>query len=268
MHLFKITTFLMPKFINHLYDIFRKCYLPLGIILLCSCADQQENKLNIAVASNMQYAVKEILQAFTKQTGIHGNLIVSSSGKLTSQIEHGAPFDIFLSADLKYPNYLHQKKLCVDTPKIYAYGTLALWSQNLETKINLHNLDNSKITNIAIANPKIAPYGRASLEVIESLSNSKKLRNKLIYAENIGQVNQFINTKTTSIGFTALSSIFALPKNKRGKFTVINKQLYKPIAQGIVLINTQNKKQAQLFYNFMLSKKAKQILVKFGYQLH
>lgn len=240
------------------------------ILILCcavllSCQQKSEQKLNIAVAANMQFVMQELKKAFFEETKIPCQLIISSSGKLTAQIKNGAPFDVFLSADLKYPTYLHQKGFTSYKPQIYAYGKLALWTKNKNIVPKLQNLDKNKIKHIAIANAKTAPYGKATIEVLKKTNQFNLLNPKLVYAESIGQVNQFIYSQSVEIGFTSLSSIIASPNITKNMWCKIDENLHNPIAQGMIVLHNKNLKQGNLFLKFMMSQKAKNILKEFGY---
>src|SRR5665213_3535065 len=130
-------------------------------------AEKEKPTLNIAVAANMRFAMQEISKAFTNKTGIVCNLVISSSGKLMAQIKEGAPYDLFISADMKYPNELFKAGFASAQPKIYAYGKLVMWSMINGLKPSFDMLKNSKIIHIAIADPKTAPYGEAATEALK-----------------------------------------------------------------------------------------------------
>ena len=193
-----------------------KVYFKLIILIfLCinwNCNRSKDQILTIAVASNMQFAIQEITKAFTEESGIPCQTIISSSGKLTAQIKEGAPYDIFVSANMKYPNSLYDENLTTSRPKIYAFGKLVLWSKNKEIEPSTNILTDKNIKHIALANPKNAPYGKAAIETLEHFDIYKKVEKKLIYGESIAQTNQFITTQAAQIGFTALSIIYALPE--------------------------------------------------------
>ncbi len=216
----------------------------------------------VAASGNTAYVLPALKKQFNKlYPKINVRFIISSSGKLTSQIENGAPFDVFLSANMKYPNYLYSKKLAVTKPKVYAKGRLVLFSIRKKlTSLNyLQNLDT-----IAVANVKTAPYGKAAIEVLKNAKLYEKVKDKLVYAETVNQVISYVKNAADA-GFVAKSSMFS-PKMKqyRNKWIDIDKSLYSPINQGIVII--KDSKQARKFYNFIFSKKAKLIFKKYGYE--
>ncbi len=248
----------------------RKHLILISIILsffVGSCTDDSPQPLLIATAANMQFAISPLLKAFTETTGIACEAIISSSGKLTAQIKNGAPYDVLLSADMKYPEVLYQEGLTLSVPKVYAYGTLVLWSTSISANLNLEVLSSSSIQHIALANPKTAPYGKAAMEVLEGLTISSTVKEKLVFGESIAQTNQFITSQVAEIGFTAKSVVVSANIKEQGKWALIDSTLYTPIEQGIVLLkNTPDKqKEAQLFYDFILSKKGQAILKEYGY---
>ena len=237
------------------------------ILVITACSQKNTKKLTIATASNMQFAITELVQAFTEQSGIECETIISSSGKLTAQIMEGAPFDIIVSADMKYPEELFKNGFTTSEPKIYAYGTLVLWSMENDVEVSISSLTKNDIKHIAIANPKTAPYGLASIEVLKHYNIIDSLQHKLVYGENISQTNQFITSKAAEIGFTSKSVVIA--NKTKGKWVEINSNIYTPILQGIAVIknNNNNSKEAKQFYDFMFSPKGKEILDKFGYSV-
>ena len=237
------------------------------LVLISSCKQQKTHKLTIATAANMQFVLDEISTAFTQETGIECEKIISSSGKLTAQIKEGAPYDIFISADMKYPLELYNTGFTTNKPTIYAYGKLVLWSMfdTIQPSINL--LLQKNITHIASANPKTAPYGIATEEVLNHYKIFDTIKNKLVYGESIAQTNQFITTKATEIGFTSKSVVLSPIVKGKGNWIDIDETTYTPIKQGIVIIKNSpsSSEKKEIFYNFLFSKKGTAILNKFGY---
>ena len=244
--------------------------LIISLLILNSCSQKNNNKITIATAANMQFAMNEIIDEFTKETGVLCETVVSSSGKLTAQIKEGAPFDVFISADMKYPNNLYNSGFTTNKPAIYAYGKLILWTMKDDIDPTLNLLETSKITHIATANPKTAPYGIATEEVLNHYNLLEKVKTKLVYGESISQTNQFITSKAAEIGFTSKSVVLSPAVIGKGKWVEIDAAAYTPIAQGVTLLknSTKNSEQAQKFYNFLFSKKGKNILTKFGYSVN
>jgi len=237
------------------------------LIFSSGCEDAQPKNITIACASNVQFAMEEICTEFQKEYSISTSMIVTSSGKLTAQIIEGAPYDIFISADMKFPLEVFKKGFALAKPKRYAYGQLALVSVKQNISANLHDLDDPRIKHIAIANPKTAPYGKAAEEVLMYYGYYEKLKDKLVYGESISQTNQFISTGAAEIGFTSYSSIPAFKNKDITFFSEFEEGSYSDIEQGIVQIKQANKdpKEAEQFYLFLFSDKAKEILKEYGY---
>lgn len=236
-------------------------------IFLFSCNTEKENYLTIAAASNVQFAMEEIITSFSKQNKINCKLITGSSGKLTSQIKEGAPFHVFLSADLKFPKELYNNNLTTKKPEVYAYGNLVLCSYNNNRILSLDSLTSKNIKHIGVANYKTAPYGKPAIEVLIKLNIFNQIRKKLVYGENISQTNQFITSKAVEVAFTSKSTIINNSNIKN--YIPINPNLYSEIKQGIVILNsdTEKLKDAQKFYNFIFSKEGKNILKRNGYTI-
>ena len=243
--------------------------LLLALVFACNSSTKESSKITIAASANMQYALGPITAKFTEKTGIPCQLIFGSSGKHTAQITQGAPFDIFVSADMKYPSILYDKGFTSAPPEIYAYGKLILWTMDDGLPVSIGKLNTSSINHIALANPKTAPYGQAAVEVLEKYGLLDSLKNKLVYGESIGQTNQFIYSKSAEIGFTAQSVVLAPEMKDKGKWVLVNDSDYNPITQGVVIIKQSNGKnqQANKFYNFLFSNDAKMILKDFGYSV-
>lgn len=241
----------------------------LTITTLSAFATNPTPPITIAVAANMQFAMQELTHNFTKETGIQCNLVISSSGKLTAQIKQGAPYDLFVSADMKYPDVLHKEGFALQKPKIYAYGKLVLWSLDKSIKPGLSVLKSSIVKHIACANPKTAPYGVATIQVLKHNKIYNSIKSKLVYGESISQTNQFIISKSAQIGFTAKSVVLSPEMKGKGQWIELNPSSYAPIAQGVVILKQDHVEEAaaKRFYNFLFSAEAKKILKSFGYSV-
>lgn len=229
------------------------------------------NQLNLAVAANVSYAIDDLIKQFNKtKPNVKIKYVIGSSGKLTAQIKNGAPYDLFLSANMKYPNTLYKKNLTLNKPIVYAKGSLALLSAKSKgLSSNLSLLTKKEIKRIAIANPKTAPYGMASFEALEKSKLYEKIKDKLVFAESISQTVSYSVT-AADIGFIAKSSLYS-PKMKRFKKDIhwveVDSSLYTPINQGLVILRrTKSKDEAQAFFNFIQSKSAKSIFKRYGYK--
>ncbi len=245
----------------------------LGIILfsiwvLAGCESNSNKHLNIAAAANMQYALTEIISVYNAQNYTQHKAVFSSSGKLNAQIKQGAPFDIFISADMKYAQDLFESGFSTNPPKVYAYGTLVMWSYNSSFKASLQTLQTESVKHIAIANPRTAPYGRATKEYLDSKKLYTALEPKFVYGEGVGQTNQFITSGAAEVGFTAKSVVLSGLMKDKGVWIEIDKSLYAPIAQGFIIIKkSKHSVEADKFSYFLHSESAQNILKKYGYQV-
>ena len=236
----------------------------------CSGSEPVEHHLIIAVASNMQIAMEEIATQFTSEHKIEIEIASGSSGVLTAQIRHGAPFHVFLSANLRYPKALESEGLTIGSLQTYAFGTLILWSlANLDLELGIGVLADDSVTNFAIANPEIAPYGIAAMQALENSRLLPLVRDKMVMGESIGQVNQYVSSNTVQVGLTSRSVLYSRNLLAKGNSKEIKRSLYQPIEQGIVILKKgaeHNLLAAQLFYEFMFSPVAREILNSHGYK--
>ncbi len=226
--------------------------------------------INIAVAANVSYAIDDLIKEFNK-TNPDTKIAVTlgSSGKLTAQIKNGAPYQVFMAANMKYPEALYSDKIAITKPVIYAQGSLAILSskkQDFSKGIMLAK--ESSINKIAIANPKTAPYGKAAVEAMKNAKIYDEVVFKYVYAESISQTVSYALT-AADIGFIAKSSLYSpkMAMYKEGiNWSDVDPKLYTPINQGIVILNNaKENNEVKAFYDFILSEKAKKIFNDFGY---
>jgi molybdate transport system substrate-binding protein len=239
-------------------------------LLLALSSQAHADTLTVAVAASAQYAFAELQSAFHEQSGHELKPVLGSSGKLSAQIMHGAPFDVFLSADMAYPQKLFEAGLST-RPKTYAYGALVLWTMN---DLDLGNwqraLPGAGIRKIAVANPKIAPYGQQAMKALEHFGLDQTLKPKLVIGESVSQVNQYIHSRSADAGFTAKSVVVSPAMKGRGKWIELPKESYEPIAQGIVVLKHGqqfHREAAVRFHDFMFTPLAQAILKRYGYLL-
>lgn len=222
--------------------------------------------LRVAVAANAQFVTQALKEVFTRETDIPVTLIVSSSGKLTAQIRQGAPYDVFLSADMKYPENLYKGGFTTGKPEIYAYGKLVLWTLD-DTKPlkDIKSVTDASLKAIAVANPQTAPYGVAAIEALKKTGIYDAVKSKIVFGESIAQVNQYLLSKSADMAFTAKSVVLSPAMKDKGKWVEINKNLYNPIAQGVVILKRAHINAARKFYHFLFSKRAESIFKNYGY---
>ena len=238
--------------------------LALGIVFLPTAHAQQPAPLRIAAAADLQPVLPPILEEFRSATGIQAEAAYQASAALTAQIQNGAPFDVFLSADLSYPKWLIDARVA-DTAEIngnsiapltYARGTLVLWTRKDSQWPNpsLATLSDPTLQRLAIANPERAPYGRAAMAALTSLKLLDALKPKLVTAENIAQTAQFAETGNADAGLISLTSAKTQHLSSIGSYFVLPANLYPPIEQGaVILTNSKQRDNSKKFLEFLLS---------------
>jgi molybdate transport system substrate-binding protein len=237
------------------------------ILFLFASFGSFAQELKVAVAANLQGVIKVLGKDFKQKTGIDIQPIVGSSGNLFTQIKNGAPYDLFLSADMGFPESLAKEGFSIKDPVVYAYGSLIICStQNIGFENWERLLLSSRIKKIAIANPAIAPYGKAAEESLKLKGILDDVKPKIVTGESISQVNTYITTGTAEVGFTTRSLI----KDAEGKVSLywkeIDPKIYTPIKQGMIILKqTKESAIAQKFFDYMLSPAAKVILKEYGY---
>lgn len=229
-------------------------------------------EMKVAVAANANDVVKALIKSFKQHhPHTHIEVILGSSGKLTAQIMHGAPFDLFLSANMDYPNRLYRVKKAITKPIVYAEGALAIFSRKKrDFCAEIFVLKDRDIQKIAIGNPKTAPYGAAAIDALRNARIYDKIKDKLVYGESISQTLGYV-MGAADIGIVAKSSLYA-PSMSLYKeaihWTELDETLYTPIKQGMVLLeHAQDNIEAKAFYDFVKSTEAKQILKSYGYKI-
>ena len=241
-----------------------------GLMLLATTLFAGEIK--IAVAANVSYAIGDLIKAFnTLYPDTKVQVLLGSSGKLTAQIQNGAPYGLFMSANMKYPEALYKSGMAVTQPMVYAQGALALLSSGkFPVTKGLEVLKDPKIGKIAVANPKTAPYGKAAEEALRKSGLYDSVRGKFIYGESVSQTVTYA-VAAADIGLVAKSALFS-PKMRRFQegrdWSSVDATLYTPISQGIVILKEGEKnREVAAFYAFIFSKTAADIFLKYGYTL-
>lgn len=224
----------------------------------------------VAVAANFSKPMTEIVSQFEKATGHSVKLSFGSSGKFVSQLENGGPFEVLLSADEKGPEKLEQAGLTVpNTRFVYALGKLVLWSSKpnfVDDKGKI--LMTSNFKHLALADPKVAPYGAAAIDVLKKMKLLEKLQPLFVQGENIAQTYQFISTANAELGFLALSQVIENGKIVGGSSWIIPDNLHAPIRQGAVLMKKgAENPAARSLIDYLKSIPALAIINKYGYDL-
>jgi len=213
-------------------------------------------ELRVAAAADLQFAFQEVSARFQKETGHAVELTFGSSGNFFSQIQSGAPFDVFFSADVDYPTRLKEAGLGEpETLSRYATGKIVLWVRKespIEVSQGLQILVGARIRKISIANPEHAPYGRAAVAALRNERIYDQVRDKLVFGENISQAAQFVESGNADIGILALSLALAPPLRGEGRYYEIPISLYPAIDQGVVILKSSREKDiAKQFLGFL-----------------
>jgi len=244
--------------------------LILFLILFLTLLNAQT--VRVAVAANLSYAITKLQKSYSQEHPKSDiQIILGSTGKLTALIKNGAPYDILMGADMAYPKSLYKDAFAIKQPRIYAKGSLILYSpKTRDFSRGIAILTDTSIQKIALANPQTAPYGKATFEALKRSDMLAKVEKKLIYAQSASQAVTY-TFKVADIGFIPMSTLYSpqMQYAKKGEnWIAIPKNLYEPIEQGIILLkHAKTNRDAQDFYNFLLSSKAKEILKRFGYSV-
>lgn len=244
----------------------------LGICVAASCifAPAHADEVSVAVAANFSAPMHRIAAAFEHDTGHKAVLAVGSTGKLYAQIKHGAPFQVLLAADDKTAQRLQDEGLgVVGSSFTYAIGQLVLWSRQAGfVDPDGEVLKTGHFEHLALADPKLAPYGAAAVEVLQALGLMSALSGKIVQGENIAQTYQFVATGNAELGFIALSQVYTDGRLGKGSGWIVPARLYAPIRQDAVLLAAgKDKAAAPALMAYLRGDKARSIIRSFGYEL-
>jgi molybdate transport system substrate-binding protein len=239
-------------------------------IPLCQAADRE---INVAAAADLSAALQEVAANYEKQSAVKVKLSFGASGALTQQIQNGAPFDVFFSADMDYPRQLIAAGQA-ESQSLYRYavGRLALWVPKDSTLDVEHKgievLLDPSVKKIAIGNPQHAPYGRAAAAALKHYGLSEKVSDKLVLGENIAQAAQFVESGNAQVGFVALAHATAPSMQGKGKYWVVPADAYPPLDQGVVIISAAPHKQdAAAFLEYVKTGDFAAVLKRYGFSL-
>jgi len=241
------------------------------IIFLVPLSSLRAQTLRIAAASDLQFVLPDLAAQYEKQSGAKLNITFGSSGNFSAQIQSGAPFDLFFSADISYPHNLVASRLAdPDSLQVYAIGRLVLWlppDSPLDPSAGLKILLDPRIQKIAIANPTHAPYGRAALAALQRSGLYDQLQSKLVFGENISQAAQFVQSGSAQAGLLAYS-LAVSSALKSGKRWEVPADQYPPVEQAVVLLTASpNQAAARAFLEFLKSPGARAAFERYGFFL-
>ena len=237
-----------------------------GWLLLIFPANSSE--VLVAVAANFSAPMQKIAQSFEKDTGHRLVVATGSTGRFYSQIKLGAPFQILLAADIQTPEKLAKEGFALDGSQFtYASGKLVLWSKKIDyVNPQVDALKNLNFNRLAMADPKLAPYGLAASQVIQRLGLADRLTNKIVMAENISQAYQFVETENAELGFVAMSQVWMDGHLSQGSGWVVPTELYSPIQQNAILLKPGIGQPAALaFMEYLKSGKIQKMIQSHGY---
>jgi molybdate transport system substrate-binding protein len=244
--------------------------LLLAVLLTSTCARAQGVK--VAAAADLKFAMAELAAQFEKQSGTKLDVTYGSSGNFLTQIQNGAPFDLFFSADSEYPKKLETAGLAEPgTLREYAVGRIVIWtpgdSEMNAAKDGWKCLLDQRVKRIAIASPEHSPYGRAAVAAMKKAGIYEQVKDKLVYGENISQAAEFVQSGNAQAGIVALSLAMS-PAMKDGNRWEVPAKLYPPIFQSVVVMKASKNKDAALkFLQFVKSETGQEILLRFGFTI-
>jgi molybdate transport system substrate-binding protein len=255
-----------------LFTLTKEGWKALFLILFFSqifASSANAQTLRVAAAADLQFVLPDLAAQYEKQTGTKLAIAYGSSGNFFAQIQNGAPFDLFFSADLDYPKKLVQAGFAASNSlQIYAAGRLALWlppDSPLDPSAELKTLLDPRVQKIAIANPEHAPYGRAAVAALQNAGLYDQLKPKLVFGENISQAAQFVQSGSAQAGLIALSLALS-PAMKNGKRWDIPPDHYPSMEQAVVLLKSSPNKQAAVsFLAFLKTPQARATFERYGY---
>ncbi len=230
----------------------------------------QAETITIAAAADLKFAMDEIVAAFAAGSpGDRVEVVYGSSGKFQTQIQQGAPYDLYFSADIEFPRRLAEAGFAAGEVKPYARGRIVLWSASLDaTRMTLETLTDPAISRIAIANPQHAPYGKRAEEALRASGLWEKVESKLVFGENIAQAAQFVETGNAQVGILALSLVKSSQLAKRGGYWLVPASLHPPLEQGfIVTQRAEGNALAHRFADFMADPAARAVMTRYGFEL-
>lgn len=250
--------------------------LILVIFLLSQSIFLYAGDITVFAAANLSSVMDEIIKSYqnvSKQDNVKP--VYSSSGKAYQQVINGAPFDLFLSADMFYPEKLSSEGYAITKPKVYAIGRLVIWTRNdsnIDVKKGIEVVKNSNVKKIAVAKPDLAPYGKATVECLEYFKLYDIAKPKIVWGENISQTAQYAATGAAEIGFIPLSFVAVGKMKDSGNFILIDDKCHKPIAQGVVILKNASVDKEKLdtatrFYSYLFSNEVRNLFKKYGYEM-
>lgn len=228
-------------------------------------------EITVAAAANLDPVMGKLVTAFNEDSSVTVKVTTGASGKFVSQIENGAPFDVFMSADMKFPEVVYKEGLALTAPKVYARGGLVLWTiKSLDLSKGMDILKDPSVSKISIAAPNAAPYGREAVNVFKYYGTYQDVKVKLVYGESLAQANTFVMTGAADIGITAKSTVLSGKAKDAATWIDVPMESYTLINQGVVVLSYAQGEAfaaAKSFVDFLFTDKAKIIFKESGYDI-
>lgn len=242
----------------------------IAIVFVFGASISAAENITIVAASSIKFAMADIVSKFNSEnrndavTAMYG-----SSGKFTTQIQNGAPFDMLFAADVNFPQILKKEGLTSSDPVVYAIGRLVIWSSTTDaTKLTLQKLSNANIRKVSIANTDVAPYGMRAKEALKSVGMWEKIQNKLVFGENIEHATQMVRTGAADAGIIALSLARNPEMSKQGGYSLIDSSLHGSLAQAFVITKrAKNSALARRFAAYVQTPESRNTIEKYGFVL-
>jgi molybdate transport system substrate-binding protein len=243
-----------------------------SVAVICICEFCVAQSITVAAAADLQFAMQDVAAQFQKQTGKEVKLIYGSSGNFFQQLQNGAPFDMFFSADLDYPKKLESAGLTEPGSYYeYAKGKIVIWvlkDSKLDISSGLQALLDPSIKKIAVANPQHAPYGRAAVAAMQKEGIYDKVKDKFVLAENIAQTASYVMSGSADVGIVALSLALSPNMKDKGRYFEVPAGDYPPIKQACVILNSsKNKETAKQFLSFIKTAAVADTLRRYGFDV-
>lgn len=241
----------------------------LAVLYLAATVSAEPSKLAITAAADLKFCLDLLVQDFKKsRPEADIQVTYGSSGKAFTQLKQGAPFDLYFSADVEYPNKLVEAGLTAGKPRLYALGRIVLWSAGEDaSKLDIRDLGDSRFTKIAIANPLHAPYGKRAEEALRRAGIWENVRSRLVLGENIAQAAQFVQSGSAPVGILALSLVKSPAFAGQG-CSLIPDSLHSPLEQALVVLKRAEKNPLAVeFVDYLFQPQARRIFERYGFAL-
>ncbi|MEK9141930.1 MAG: molybdate ABC transporter substrate-binding protein [Nitrospirota bacterium] len=248
----------------------KRLMLFLSLLIMMDADIMRAEEITVAAAADLNFAFKELVSEYEKTSGNQVKLTLGSSGNFFAQIQNGAPFDVYFSADISYPKKLEEAGLTIPGSLYrYAIGRIVLWTRHespIDVTQGIAALRQPSAKKIAIANPRHAPYGRAAVAAMEHFKMYDDLKDRLVLGDNISQAAQFVESGAADIGIIALSLALAPAMSTKGTYWEIPAEAHPPLEQGAVIVKTSMRiDSVKQFLEFMKSRQGLAIMQRYGF---